>query len=307
MKILLFGAGGQVGTALRPLLAELGETIALERGGSRGLCGDLRCLDELPKTMAAVGPDVIVNAAAFTNVDRAEAELEAALRINAEAPAAMARWAARSGAWLVHFSSDYVFDGSGSAAWTETSPTSPCNAYGRSKLAGDLEVAKSGCRQLVFRTSWVYGDGEGNFAATILSLAQQRDSLSMVDDQVGAPTSAALIAEVVATALARAARNPSVSGLYHLAAAGAVSRRGYAEHVLERAAGAGVALRTRAADIRSLHSEDFPSAARRPLNSRLDTRKLEQVFGVQLPAWQTGVDRHVGQLVAATRQRQASA
>ncbi len=222
MKILLFGKGGQLGWELQRSLAPLGELIALDFD-STDRCGDFTNPVGLRDTVRAVCPDLIVNAAAHTAVDKAESEPELAHRINAEAPGALAEEAARLGAWLVHYSTDYVFDGSGTRAWTEADLPAPTNVYGASKLAGERAVAEATERHLIFRTSWVYAARGGNFAKTMLRLAQERDRLTVIDDQFGAPTGAELLADVTAHAALALRRDPSLAGLYHLTAAGETS------------------------------------------------------------------------------------
>ncbi|OGS81238.1 MAG: dTDP-4-dehydrorhamnose reductase [Gallionellales bacterium GWA2_55_18] len=286
MRILLFGKNGQVGWELQRSLAPLGELVALD-ADSRELCGDFTDPDGLIQTIRAVAPDVIVNAAAHTAVDKAESEPELARTINALAPGVLAQEAKRGNAWLIHYSTDYVFDGSGNQPWRETDATAPLSVYGKTKLEGEQLIRQSGCKHLIFRTSWVYGTRGGNFAKTMLRLAQERDSLAVVNDQVGAPTGADLLADVTAHAI-RAAR-PELSGLYHLAAAGETSWYGYASFVIDFARRAGVPLKTTPDAIQAAPSSDFSLPACRPLNSRLDTAKLQSTFGLTLPVWQNGV------------------
>ncbi|AJE22094.1 dTDP-4-dehydrorhamnose reductase [Azotobacter chroococcum] len=294
MRILLLGKNGQVGWELQRALAPLGELVALDRHGERGLCGDLADLDALAATVREIAPDAIVNAAAYTAVDKAESEPELALRINGEAPGVLAREAARLGAWLVHYSTDYVFDGSGESPWREDAPTGPLSVYGRSKLAGELAIAASGARALVFRTSWVYAARGGNFAKTMLRLARERDQLRVIADQIGAPTGAELIADVTAHALRQAMGSADASplgGVYHLAAAGETSWFDYARFVLLQAEQAGEVLKVGHGQIEAIPTSAYPTPAQRPLNSRLDTTKLQETFGLHLPNWQDGVAR----------------
>lgn len=287
MKILLLGKNGQVGWELQRALAPLGDVVAL---GS--LEADFLDPQALAAVVREVAPGVIVNAAAHTAVDRCEAEVGRASAINAEAPAVLAREAAALDALLVHYSSDYVFDGSGTEPWREDDRTGPLNVYGRSKLDGEREILASGCRHLVFRTSWVYAARGANFARTMLRLAAERESLSVVDDQVGAPTGADLIADVTAHALRSALQRPQVSGVYHLAAAGATSWHGYASHVIAFARQRrGQAIKVTPEAIAAVPSSAFPTPARRPMNSRLNCDKLRRTFGLTLPTWQSGVDR----------------
>ena len=288
MKILLFGQSGQVGWELRRSLAPLGELLPLS-SASPGLCGDLRNAAGIAETSRDFSPDVIVIASAYTAVDKAESEPELAESLNARGPEALARSALECGALLVHYSTDYVFDGSGTRPWTESDPTGPLNVYGRTKLAGELAIQRSGCRHLIFRTSWVYSSKGKNFARTILKLAAERESLSVVADQVGAPTGADLLADVTAHAIRRALRDPSLSGIYHLCGSGETSWHGYAEFVCDFARRAGCPLK--AETIEPVPSSAFPTPARRPLNSRLDTSKLRQAFDLNLPFWQDGVER----------------
>lgn len=290
MKILLFGKNGQVGWELQRSLAPLGELVALG-SGSQELCGNLTDLDGIAETVRAVAPDVIVNAAAHTAVDKAESEPGLARTINALATAVMAQQAKQSGAWLVHYSTDYVFDGSGERHWLETDATGPLGVYGSTKLEGEQLIRQSGCRHLIFRTSWVYGARGGNFARTMLRLAQQRDSLNVIDDQIGAPTGADLLADVTAHAIRSARQRPELSGLYHLAAGGETSWHGYASFVLDFARQAGVELKVAPDRVHAVPTTAFPTPAKRPHNSRLNTKKLRHGFDLNLPVWQTGVTR----------------
>ena len=294
MKILLLGKNGQVGWELQRSLAPLGELIALD-ADSREMCGDFTNLDGLIQTVRAVAPDVIVNAAAHTAVDKAESEPELVRAINALAPGMLAREAQRCDAWLIHYSTDYVFDGSGDRPWRETDSTAPLSVYGATKLEGEQLIRQSGCKHLIFRTSWVYGARGGNFAKTMLRLAQERDSLTVIDDQIGAPTGADLLADITAHAI-RAAR-PELSGLYHLVAAGETSWHGYAGFVLDHARRAGIALKVAPEAIQPVPTSAFPTPAKRPLNSRLDTAKLRSAFGLTLPMWQNGVARMLAEVL----------
>ncbi len=291
MRLLLLGANGQLGWELRRSLGTLGDVVALERREPGEWNADLEQPDALAATVRALAPDVIVNAAAYTAVDRAESEPERAHAVNAVAPGVLAREARTLDAWLVHFSTDYVFDGSGDTPRAEDAPTAPLNVYGRSKLAGEESVRASGCRHLLLRTSWVYGRRGNNFARTMLRLAAERERLRVVGDQVGAPTGAELLADVTAHAIRSARARPEVAGTYHVAAAGATSWHGYAAYVIEQARHAGRPLRVAADSIEPVPSSAYETAARRPLDSRLDTRKLREVFGLALPPWQHGVQR----------------
>ena len=289
MKILLLGKSGQVGWELQRALAPLGELVALDRQGENGLCGDLADLDGLRKTIRSLQPDVIVNAAAYTAVDQAESEPELAYLINALAPQVMADAMRERNGWLVHYSTDYVFDGTGTEPWSETDQPAPLNQYGQSKLQGELAIAQSGCQHLIFRTSWVYAARGKNFAKTMLRLAAEREQLNVIDDQIGAPTGAELLADVTAHALMQAIAQPQLSGLYHLAAAGQTSWCGYARYVIEQARSMGTVLTVQC--IEPIPTTAYPTPATRPHNSKLDTRKLRQSFALQLPDWQNGVSR----------------
>jgi dTDP-4-dehydrorhamnose reductase len=296
MKILLLGKNGQVGWELQRSLAPLGEVLALD-SKSTEYCGDLTDLAGLAGTVRAYAPDVIVNAAAYTSVDKAESEPEHAQRVNAEAVAVLAYEALQLGAWLVHYSTDYVFDGSGTQPWQETDTVGPLSVYGASKLAGEQTIQASGCNQLIFRTSWVYAARGNNFAKTMLRLAQERDSLSVIADQFGAPTSAELLADVTAHALCSAMAAPELGGLYHLAASGETTWHNYARFVLEQAEAGGRVLKVAPAQITAIVSSDYPTAAKRPLNSRLNTNKLYNAFALHLPDWQAGVARMLSEIL----------
>ena len=289
MKILLLGKNGQVGWQLQRALAPLGEIVALER---KDAGGDLADPQGLAAAVRTAKPQVIVNAAAYTAVDKAESEPQLARLINTEAPAALAREAAASGALLVHYSTDYVFDGSGSAPWQESDATGPLNVYGATKLAGEQAIAASGCAHLTFRTSWVYAAHGDNFIKTMLRLAATRERLTVIDDQKGAPTGAELIADVTAHAISQTLQQPAKAGLYHLTAAGEASWFDYAQYVLALARQARPqGVKTAAGGVQPIASSQYPAAARRPLNSRLDTRRLQAAFGLQMPPWQQGVMR----------------
>ena len=295
-KILLFGKNGQVGWELQRALAPLGPVVALDRHGSEGLCGDLADLEGIAATIRAVAPNVIVNAAAYTGVDQAQAEPELARRINCDAVAVLAREAQALGAWLVSYSTDYVFDGSGQQPWREEDVPHPLSVYGQTKRDGELAIQAVGGQHLIFRTSWVYGARGRNFAKTILRLAAERDALQVVADQFGAPTGADLLADVTAHALRLVRLHPELAGLYHLAAAGETSWHGYARHVVEAARAAGHPLRLAGAAIVPVPATAYPLPAPRQANSRLDTSRVRAAFGVHLPPWQEGVDRLLGEL-----------
>ncbi len=297
LRILLLGKNGQVGWELQRSLAPLGQLTALDRHSS-DYCGDLGNLDGLADTVRRLQPHIIVNAAAHTAVDRAESEPALAHTLNALAPGVLATEAAQLGAWLVHYSTDYVFDGSGNQAWQESDATAPLSVYGRSKLEGEQRIQAANARHLVFRTSWVYGARGGNFAKTMLRLAKERDQLTVIDDQVSAPTGAELLADITALALRSAVAAPALAGLYHLAASGATSWHGYARFVLAHAAQAGVPLKAGPDAVLAVPTSAFPTPAQRPHNSRLDTRKLQAAFGLTLPDWQTGVARMLNETLS---------
>lgn len=291
MKILLLGKNGQVGWELQRSLAPLGEVLALDRH-STDFCGDLSQPERLAHTVLAWRPDVVVNAAAHTAVDKAESEPELARCLNATAPAALAQAAAQIGALLVHYSTDYVFNGQGQSPWQEDDATGPLSVYGQTKREGEQAIAASGCAHLIFRTSWVYAARGGNFAKTMLRLAAERERLTVIDDQWGAPTGAELLADVTAHAVVHALRErQDLSGIYHLAAAGETTWHGYASHVIAQARLLKPSLALKVNEIAPVPTSAFPTPAQRPLNSRLNTHKLQQAFGLALPAWQLGVNR----------------
>jgi len=290
VKILLLGKNGQLGWELQRSLAPLGEVIALDRN-SQDFCGDLIRLEDLAATIRQIKPAIIVNAAAYTAVDKAESETELAQTINADAVAVLAQEAKLLDAWLVHFSTDYVFAGNGMAAWQETDKTGPLNIYGVTKLAGEKAIQESACKHLIFRTSWVYGARGNNFAKTMLRLATERDSLTVIRDQVGAPTGADLIADVTAHAVRTVQVAPELSGLYHLVAAGETSWHGYACYVIKTAQKMGQKLKITVDAIAPVATSAFPTPAKRPENSRLNTDKVEANFALTLPHWQIGVTR----------------
>lgn len=302
MKILLLGRDGQVGWELQRSLAPLGELVALGRHtptNPDGLCGDLTQLAALAETVRRVAPDVIVNAAAHTAVDKAESEAELAHCINTRAPGVLAEEAQRLGALLVHYSTDYVFDGSGEKPWQEDDPTAPLSVYGRTKRDGELAVARCQ-RHLIFRTSWVYAARGANFAKTMIRLARERELMQVIDDQVGAPTSAELLADVTALAIHQMQRAPEkgaeLSGTYHLCASGATTWYAYAKYVLAHVESAEPAIELAVKEIKPVATSAFPTAAQRPRNSRLDTHKLQQKFGLTLPSWQSGVQRLLNEI-----------
>jgi dTDP-4-dehydrorhamnose reductase len=287
MKLLLLGKNGQVGWELQRSLAPLGEVIAIDRHSG----GDISDLSALSAQIRTIAPDVIVNAAAHTAVDKAESEAELALRLNAEAPEVMAQEAKRLDALLVHFSTDYVFDGSGVTPRKESGATGPLSVYGITKLEGEQRIAATACKHLIFRTSWVYAAHGGNFAKTMLRLAQEREKLSVINDQWGAPTGADLIADVTAHAIRHVAKRESDLGLYHLVASGETTWHAYASHVIGRAKALRPDLGWKVQEISAVPTTAFLTPAQRPLNSRLDTQKLQQAMQLSLPAWQHGIDR----------------
>ena len=299
MKILLLGKNGQVGWELQRALAPLGEVVALDFDSPGPLTADFSNPESLATTVRAVAPQIIVNAAAHTAVDKAEAEPDFARTLNATAPAVLAREAAVLGAWLLHYSTDYVFDGSGSTPWLEDSPTGPLSVYGATKLEGEQAIRTSGCKHLILRTSWVYAARGGNFAKTMLKLARERDQLTVIDDQIGAPTGADLLADLSAHTLRTALQRPDVAGTYHAVAHGQTSWHGYARHVIETARAAGQPIKVAAAAILPVPTSAFPTPARRPGNSRMNTHKLQHTFGLVLPDWQSGVDRMLVEVMGA--------
>ena len=295
MKILLLGKNGQVGWELQRSLSVLGEVVALDRHSTP--CGDLSQPERLAQTVRELRPDVIVNAAAHTAVDKAESEVDLARTLNAAAPAALAQAAAETGAWLVHYSTDYVFNGSGNTPWQEGDATGPLGVYGQTKLEGEQAISASDCKHLIFRTSWVYAARGGNFAKTMLRLAQERERLTVINDQHGAPTGADLIADVTAHAIRSAQHKPELAGLYHLVADGETTWHGYASHAIALAREWRPDLGWKVNDIAPVETSAFPTPAKRPQNSRLNTQKLQQAFGLNLPHWQLGVDRLLAEIL----------
>ena len=287
--ILLLGKNGQVGWELQRALAPFGQLIALDRVGQNGWCGDIGNLNGLRETIERIKPDVLVNAAGYTAVDQAQREPELAARLNHQAPALMAELMKTHDGCLVHYSTDYVFDGSGNQPWKETDSAGPLNVYGATKLAGEQAIQASGCAHLIFRTSWVYASRGNNFAKTMLRLAQERETLNVINDQLGAPTGAELIADVTSLALRQWQDQPATAGLYHLAAQGETSWYDYAQYVFHWARSEGLSLALQSAS--PIPSEDYPTPAIRPKNSGLDCQKLETTFNLQLPDWKQGVKR----------------
>ncbi|MFS2048304.1 dTDP-4-dehydrorhamnose reductase [Variovorax sp. Varisp41] len=296
MKLLLLGKGGQVGWELQRSLAPLGELVALDFD-STDFHADFSRPERLADTVRQVRPDVIVNAAAHTAVDKAESEPEFARKLNATSPGVVAQAAQEIGALMVHYSTDYVFDGSGTAPWKETDATGPLSVYGRTKLEGEQLVARHCAKHLIFRTSWVYAARGGNFAKTMLRLARERDKLTVIDDQFGAPTGAELLADITAHAIRATLQDPSKAGLYHAIAGGETTWYGYARYVLELAQQAGVELKAGPQQVEAVPTSAFPTPATRPHNSRLDTSKLQAAFGLVLPPWQNGVARMLREIL----------
>ncbi|MGJ7606373.1 dTDP-4-dehydrorhamnose reductase [Variovorax sp. LT1R20] len=290
MKLLLLGKGGQVGWELQRSLAPLGELVALDFD-STDFNADFSRPEQLAETVLKVRPDVIVNAAAHTAVDKAESEPEFARKLNATSPGVVAEAAQQIGALMVHYSTDYVFDGSGSKPWKEDDATGPLSVYGSTKLEGEQLVAQHCAKHLIFRTSWVYAARGGNFAKTMLRIAKERDKLTVIDDQFGAPTGAELLADITAHAIRATLQNPSKAGLYHAVAGGVTTWHGYARFVIEQAKAAGVELKAGPEAVEPVPTTAFPTPATRPHNSRLDTTKLQSTFGLVLPEWQSGVAR----------------
>ena len=296
MKLLLLGKGGQLGWELQRSLAPLGELVALS-SDSTEFDADFSRPEQLAETVLKVRPDVIVNSAAHTAVDKAESEPELARKLNATSPGVVAAAAQQIGALMVHYSTDYVFDGSGSRPWLETDATGPLSVYGRTKLEGEQLVARHCARHLIFRTSWVYAARGGNFAKTMLRLAKERERLTVIDDQFGAPTGAELLADVSAHAIRDTLRDAGKTGLYHLVAGGETTWHGYARFVLEQARVAGVELKASPAAVDAVPTSAFPTPAIRPHNSRLNTAKLQSTFGLALPHWQAGVARMLREIL----------
>lgn len=300
MKILLFGRDGQIGWELQRALAPLGELRALGRADA-----DFAHPATLRAPVAAFGPDIIVNAAAYTAVDKAESEAATCHNVNVLSPGVLAEEAAASGAWLVHYSTDYVFDGAKEGAYAEGDATNPLSVYGRTKCEGEQRIRASGARHLILRTGWVFAARGGNFPTTILRLAKERDSLSVIADQYGAPTSAELIADATALALHRlrgaGPAASAMSGTYHLAAAGATTWHGYAQHVLAEALARGARLQATPESVLPVTTQAWPTPAARPRNSRLDTRLFETTFSLRMPHWRDHVDRLVAELAATGR------
>jgi dTDP-4-dehydrorhamnose reductase len=302
MKILLLGKGGQVGWELQRALAPLGQVQAFDYdtpGPEQAphLRADFSQPEQVAQLVRLLKPDVIVNAAAHTAVDKAESEPDLARCLNATTPGLIAAEAARLGALLVHYSTDYVFDGSGNAPRDEASPTAPLSVYGQTKLEGEQAIAASGCRHLIFRTSWVYAARGGNFAKTMLRLAAERDQLNVIADQIGAPTGADLLADITAHAIRAVRAQPDLAGLYHLVAAGEANWHEYACFVIEWARANGQAIKVAPEAVLAIPTSQYPTPAQRPLNSRLNTSKIQHAFDLTLPPWQQGVARMLTEIL----------
>jgi dTDP-4-dehydrorhamnose reductase len=297
MNILLLGCNGQVGWELQRALAPLGRVTACDFDTPAPHTADFSRPETLAALVQAVRPQLIVNAAAHTAVDKAEGEPALAQALNATAPGVLAEQARALGALLVHYSTDYVFDGSGTAARDESAAPNPLSVYGRTKLGGEQAIQASGCRHLILRTSWVYAARGGNFARTMLRLAAERDALTVIDDQIGAPTGADLLADVTAHAVRAIGQDSGLCGLYHCTAAGQTSWHGYAQLVIETARAQGQPIRVAADAVRPIPTTAYPTPARRPLNSRLDCGKLGAAFGLTLPPWDAGVRRLLAEIL----------
>lgn len=296
MTILLFGGNGQVGQELLRALAPLGKVVATTRSGllpdgSACEVADFNQPDSLVAMLDRVRPAIVVNAAAYTAVDKAEQDVEAAFRANVEAPGVIARWCAAAGVPFVHYSTDYVFDGEGTAPYHEDQPTAPLGVYGTSKRDGEDAVRAAGGRHLIFRTAWVYASHGANFLRTMLRVGAEREALRVVADQVGTPTPAALIADVTAKALQHTG---GLSGTWHLTASGQTSWHGFAEAIFAEALARGVLAKV--PSVEAIVTSEYPTPAKRPSWSVLDNRKLQQDFGIALPAWQDGLKRVIGEI-----------
>lgn len=298
MNILLFGKTGQVGWELQRSLAPLGNIIAVDVHSTE-YCGDFSNPEGVAETVRRVKPDVIVNAAAHTAVDKAESERDFAQLLNATSVEAIAKEAEKLNAWFIHYSTDYVFPGDGEKPWVETDATAPLNTYGETKLAGEYAVQQYCTRHLIFRTSWVYAGKGNNFAKTMLRLAKDREELSIINDQFGAPTGAELLADCTAHAIKTALAKPEVAGLYHLVASGTTTWFDYANLVFAEAKKAGIELAL--SKTNPVPTSSYPTPAQRPQNSRLNTYKFRQTFGLTLPTWDIGVKRMLAEIFAATK------
>lgn len=295
MKILLLGKNGQVGWELQRSLAPLGEIIALDRNGLNGWCGDLTQSEKIYQTILDISPDVVVNASAYTAVDLAETDHDVADIVNHISVAKIAEACLNVKALFVHYSTDYVFNGGGQAAFCEDDIVAPLNVYGQTKALGEQAIIASHCNHLIFRTSWVFAEKGKNFLKTMLSLAQQREELSIIDDQVGAPTSAELIADVTAHTVIQTLQNTSKVGVYHLVASGETSWFDYAQYVFEQAENIGLSLTVK--KVNPIATTAYPTPAKRPHNSRLNNQKIQQTFHLVMPEWKAHVKRTVTELL----------
>ena len=297
MKLILLGANGQVGWELQRSLLPLGQLIVCDRK-----IADLENPDQLRTLINQHQPDIIVNAAAYTAVDKAETEIEKAELVNHHAVSVLANEALNLNATLIHYSTDYVFDGSKVTAYTEDDLTSPQSVYGKTKWMGEEAIRNSGCKHFIFRTSWVFAHRGNNFIKTILRLAKQRDTLSIVSDQYGAPSSASLIADISALCLHHIDSQPdnTLYGTYHLTPKGRISWYDFAQYIISKATEAGVELKTASHNIKPIPAKDYPLPAKRPANSELSTQKIEAAFNIQMPEWQSGVDHVLVELFEKT-------
>ena len=295
MKIVLLGKNGQVGWELQRALAPLGEVIALDRHGESGLSGDMTQPEKVCETLIRLNPDIVVNATAYTAVDQAESDQETAQLVNTDAVASIADSCRQMGALLIHYSTDYVFNGQGTEPFSESDSIAPLNVYGLTKAAGEQAIIESGCKYLIFRTSWVYARQGKNFLKTMLNLAAQREALSIIDDQHGAPTSAELIADVTAQIIPQVCIGDEKLGVYHLVASGETTWYGYAQYIFEQAKSVGHTLKIQ--NVKPIPSSEYPVPAVRPHNSRLNNQKIQQTFNLNLAEWQAGVKRTLMELL----------
>lgn len=296
MKIVLFGKNGQVGWELQRSLAPLGELIALD-AHSTDYCGDFLNPEGIRQTILSIKPDIIVNAAAYTAVDKAESDAETARIVNSVTPGVLAEAAAACGAWLVHYSTDYVFPGDGTKPWVEDDNAAPLNTYGRTKLEGEQRIARACDKYLIFRTSWVYASRGNNFAKTMIRLGKQRETLAVINDQYGAPTSAELLADCAAHAIMLTQQKSQLAGVYHLAAAGETTWYEYAQYVFETVKAEAELTVTQ---VNAVPTSAYPTPARRPQNSRMNCDKFQRAFGLTLPHWKQGVSRMLNELYSIT-------
>ena len=296
MKIILFGKEGQVGFELQKSLSSLGELFALGRN-STNYCGDFTNAQGISQCIRNINPDVIVNASAYTDVDKAEEDLSLSFTINAEILALIADEAARVNALFIHYSTDYVFDGNGVKPWSETDKISPINAYGLSKAKGDEFIQNSGCNYVILRTSWVYGINGNNFIKTILCLASKKSELKVVRDQIGSPTSAMLLAKLTAFIIPKILQESRLIGIYHVCSSGETSRHDYAKFILDVRDKLGLEPNEKNIEIQSVLTNQFKFPAKRPLNSRLNTKKFRAAFNIELPYWKIDVEKTVKSIV----------